>query len=265
MRPCPPHLSNIIPKSVGGYQRSFRLNCRAKGNGFLYNNHTVFPWFHGAVREVLTETFDILDCRGVKTGEIIERDEAHRTGVWHGAFHCLIIYEREGRGYALFQKRAAQKKIAPGKFDVSVGGHYASGEDAELAGPREIKEELGLDVRFEDLTPLGRRVFVYCFAPGIIEHEFQDVFLLHQAVSPEELALQREELDGVIEMDVEEGIALFSRKQSRVDVALVGADGSSERVLVSESDFVPCVDRYYLKLISLGRQYVRGVRDLLII
>jgi len=217
------------------------------------------------VQEVLTETFDILDCRGAKTGETIARDEAHRTGVWHGAFHCLIIYERDGRAYALFQKRAAQKKIAPGKFDVSVGGHYASGEDAELAGPREIKEELGLDVRYEDLVPLGRRVFVYCFTPGIIEHEFQDVFLLYRTISPEELALQREELDGVIEMDVEEGIALFSGKQAHLDAVLIRADGLTERLPVSAHDFVPCVDQYYLKLLSLGRWYVRGVRDILII
>jgi isopentenyldiphosphate isomerase len=218
-----------------------------------------------AGEEALTETFDILDCRGAKTGEIIARDEAHRTGIWHGAFHCLIIYERDGRGYALFQKRAAQKKIAPGKFDVSVGGHYASGEDAVIAGPREIKEELGLDVRFEDLVPLGRRVFVYCFTPGITEHEFQDVFLLYRTISPKELALQREEVDGIIEMDMQEGIALFSGKKADVDAALIRADGLTERVSVSAHDFVPCVDQYYLKLLSLGRQYVRGVRDLLLI
>src|SRR5512143_1190983 len=95
----------------------------------------------------IIETFDILDCRGRRTGEIIERGEAHRTGAWHGAFHCLVISERGGQGYALFQKRSLTKKIAPGKFDVSVGGHYTTGEDASVAGPREIREELGLDVR----------------------------------------------------------------------------------------------------------------------
>ncbi len=130
------------------------------------------------------ETFDILDCRGGKTGEIIERDEAHRTGAWHGAFHCLIISERGGQGYALFQKRSLTKKIAPGMFDVSVGGHYAAGEDAKVAGPREIREELGLDVRFDELIPVGRRVFVYCFTPGIKEYEFQDIFLLPRDVRP---------------------------------------------------------------------------------
>ncbi|HEX9113520.1 MAG TPA: NUDIX domain-containing protein, partial [Nitrospirota bacterium] len=118
------------------------------------------------------EIFNVLDCSGLNTGEVIQRDEAHRAGVWHGAFHCLVIAERDGRGYALFQKRSLAKKIAPGKFDVSVGGHYAAGEDAKAAGPREMKEELGLDVRFSELLPVGRRVFVYCFRPGVKEYEF---------------------------------------------------------------------------------------------
>ena len=169
-----------------------------------------------------------MDCKGLKTGEVIARDEAHRTGAWHGAFHCLIIGQRQGRGYALFQKRSTTKKIAPGKFDVSVGGHYASGEDAGVAGPREIKEELGLEVSFSDLVPLGRRVFVYGFTPGVREYEFQDMFLLPRTISARDLTLQREELDGVIEMDVEAGIALFSGRMRRMNLLLNKSDGSGE-------------------------------------
>jgi isopentenyldiphosphate isomerase len=214
---------------------------------------------------MVTEHFDVLDCAGKKTGEIISREDAHRTGAWHGAFHCLIVYERDARNYALFQKRSAVKKIAPGKFDVSVGGHYASGEDARTAGPREIKEELGLDIQYEELVPLGRRVFVYCFAPGIQEYEFQDIFLLHRQVGPGGLALQREELDGVIELDVEEGIALFSGKKAQVGTALHGSEGRTERVAVSAGDFVPCLDSYYLKLLLLAQRYFKGEREFLVI
>ncbi len=206
-----------------------------------------------------------MDCRGAKTGGVISRDEAHRTGVWHGAFHCLIIGERNGRGYALFQKRAAAKKIAPGKFDVSVGGHYAAGEDATVAGPREIREELGLDVRFEELVPLGRRVFVYCFTPGVTELEFQDVFLLYRTINTDALTLQREELGGVVEMNVEEGISLFSGKQAKIDAAILRSDGLTERLPVSAADFVPCLDNYYLKLLLLAKRYINGERELLLI
>ncbi len=221
--------------------------------------------FENAVQEASTENFDILDCRGVKTGGVISRDEAHRTGVWHGAFHCLIIGERNGRGCALFQKRSMAKKIAPGKFDVSVGGHYAAGEDAATAGPREIKEELGLGVPFADLMPVGRRVFVYCFTPGVMEYEFQDVFLLHSAIHPSTLTLQKEEVDGVLGMDVEEGIALFSGRQTKIEAMIFRVDGPTEPVLVSAADFVPCLDNYYLKLLLLAKRYFNGERELLLI
>jgi isopentenyldiphosphate isomerase len=212
-----------------------------------------------------TEIFDVVDCSGRKTGETISRDEAHRIGVWHGAFHCLIVYERKGRGCALFQKRASSKKIAPGLYDVSVGGHYAAGEEAAAAGPREIREELGLDVLYDALVPVGRRVFVYCFTPGVKECEFQDVFLLPRHVRPEELSLQQEELDGVIEIGVEEGIELFTGKIRRLELLLHKSSGSQDKAAVAADSFVPCLDNYYLKLLLLARRYLNGEHEALFI
>jgi isopentenyldiphosphate isomerase len=211
------------------------------------------------------EQFDVLDCAGSRTGAVIGREEAHASGTWHGAFHCLIIYRRQGREFALFQKRSMAKRIAPGKFDVSVGGHYASGEDAGIAGPREIKEELGLDVQFADLVPVGRRVFVYCFTPGTKEYEFQDVFLLLRNIRAEDLVLQREELDGVVFLDLEEGIALLSGKVSVVRTTLLRSDGKKEAATLSSGDLVPCLDNYYLKMLLLGRRYLKGDRESLVI
>jgi isopentenyldiphosphate isomerase len=201
----------------------------------------------------------------LKTGEAIQRDDAHRRGVWHGAFHCLIFSEREGRVYALLQKRSLSKKIAPGKFDVSVGGHYRAGEDAAIAGPREVKEELGIHIRFSDLLKVGRRVFVYCFTSGVKEYEFQDVFILPRDVGPGQLVLQKEELEGAIELDVELGIELFSGKILRVEVPFMNAIGEMALVSISADDFVPCFDNYYLKLLLLVRRYARGEREFLLL
>jgi len=211
------------------------------------------------------EYFDVLDCSARKTGEVIDRHEAHRTGTWHGAFHCLIIGERSGSGYVLFQKRSMEKKIAPGKFDVSVGGHYSAGEDATTAGPREIKEELGIDSRFTDLIPLGRRIFVYCFTPAVRECEFQDVFFLPRNTRPEELTLQAEELEAVIEMRVDQGISLFSRSVPHTKVPFYGRDGRRDTLRIFPDDFVPSLDNYYLKLLLLARRFFGGDRELLLI
>ncbi len=211
------------------------------------------------------ERFDILDCRGMKTGATIARDEAHHIGAWHGAFHCVILYERGGNGYALFQKRSARKKIAPGKYDVSVGGHYSAGEDAVVAGPREIREELGIDVRFSELVPVGRRIMVYCFEPGVQECEFQDVFLLRRDFPLEGLVLQQEEVDGLLEMEVEAGIRLFSGALSALECRLFRGGVRTENSRVSADEFVPCLDHYYLKLLLLAKRYLRGERQSLVI
>jgi len=215
---------------------------------------------------MLLEYFDRLDSTGKKTDTVITRDEAHRTGAWHGAFHCLIIYQQDGVATALFQRRSLKKKVAPGKLDVSVGGHYTSGEDARTAGPREIREELGLDIRFEQLVPVGRRVCVYGFTPGVREYEFQDVFLLPYPLNVQDLILQKEEVDGVFSLDIDSGIKLFSGKEPHVAGMFFRGEGSpAEPLRTSSSDFVSCLDNYYLKILLLARKYLSGERELLVI
>lgn len=221
----------------------------------------------GAMRRggesVNEERFDVMDCAGEKTGATIARSDAHRQGVWHGAFHCLVVNER--RGTALFQKRSREKTIAPGRFDVTAGGHYAAGEDAASAAPRELREETGLDVPFGELRPLGRRVFVYCFEPGVREYEFQDIFLLQRDVNPQELLLQREEVEGVIELDIEQGIALHSGKIRELEQLLIRPGHEPLRFKLVPNAFVPCIDRYYLRLLLTARRFVQGERELLLI
>jgi isopentenyldiphosphate isomerase len=214
-------------------------------------------------RRAVTEQFDVLDGTGRRTGEVIGRDEAHAHGVWHGSFHCLMIYPREGRPAALFQLRSATKQIAAGLFDVTVGGHYVSGEDARVAGPREIAEEIGLAVPFAALVPVGRRIFVHNFTPGVRELEFQDVFLLPLSSRPGRLRLQASEVAAVLELDVQEGIDLFSG--GAASGTLIDADGSERPVQIHPGDFVPCIDNYYLKLLVLARRYQNGERTALAI
>ncbi len=148
---------------------------------------------------------------------------------------------------------------------MSVGGHYSAGEDAAIAGPREIREELGLTVPFSSLVPVGRRVFVYCFTPGVFEYEFQDVFLLPLDRKPARLLLQPDEVDAVLELDIEQGIGLFSGNRAAAQGALTAGTGEEGQATVVPADFVPCIDNYYLKILMLARRYSRGERDALAI
>ncbi len=185
--------------------------------------------------------------------------------MWHGAFHCMIAYPGKPGPEVLFQLRSRTKKIAPGKFDVSVGGHYSTGEGPEDAGPREIREELGLDVSFRSLVPLGRRIFVYCFGPGVREYEFQDVYLLPLERQPEGIYLQASEVEGVLAVNAEKGIELFLGFIPYLDGTLIRGGGERVMIRVRPDDFVPSLDRYYLKLLQLVDRYFRGDRQGLVI
>jgi hypothetical protein len=84
-------------------------------------------------------------------------------------------------------------------------------------------------------------------------------------VRPESLSLQHEEVDGILAMDVEQGIDLFSGRARSALGVLHQTTPSAKSVSVSVGDFVPCPDNYYLKLLLLAQRYLRGESELLII
>ncbi len=87
------------------------------------------------------EWFDILNLEGIVVGAAPRRVCHRRPGLIHPVVHLHLVGSG-GRVY--LQKRAASKKIQPGKWDTSVGGHLDRGEAVEAALYRESREELGI-------------------------------------------------------------------------------------------------------------------------
>jgi len=89
------------------------------------------------------EILDLLDEEGAVIGTIARGmchgDPTRR----HRAAHILI---RNSAGDYYLQKRSSSKKIQPGKWDSSVGGHIPSGESYEEGAIRELAEELGVQL-----------------------------------------------------------------------------------------------------------------------
>jgi len=99
------------------------------------------------------EIFEIVDRSGRVIGRA-PRSKAHgNPELIHRSVHVLVLdpgADTENRRIFL-QKRSADKDIQPGKWDSSVGGHVAPGENALEAAKREMSEELGIanvDLRF---------------------------------------------------------------------------------------------------------------------
>ena len=88
------------------------------------------------------EILEIVDEEGRVIGRA-RRGECHSDPrLLHRAVH-LFVFDREGRVF--LQKRSLSKRIQPGRWDASVGGHVDPGEEPEQAILREAAEELGLE------------------------------------------------------------------------------------------------------------------------
>jgi isopentenyldiphosphate isomerase len=89
------------------------------------------------------EIFDIVNERDEVVGQNTRR-EVHARGLWHRAVHVLVF---NARGEVFLQKRSMKKDIAAGKWDSSASGHLDSGEDYGACAVREVREEIGLDLK----------------------------------------------------------------------------------------------------------------------
>jgi isopentenyldiphosphate isomerase len=105
----------------------------------------------------MTEILDIYDDQMRHIGTK-ERGAVHRDGDWHKVFQCWVVYrDADGRDYLVVQRRGPDKDIYPNYLDISAAGHYQAGETIR-DGIREVQEELGIQVSFDDLIPLGVRI-----------------------------------------------------------------------------------------------------------
>ena len=200
---------------------------------------------------------DVRDESGERTGAVVWKSEAHRRGLWHRCFHCWICTPAtdDGGPFLLAQRRAAEKDIWPGYLDVTAAGHLAAGEDP-LDGLREVEEELGLRVDPIRLVPLGTRR-VELEIPVGMDRELYDVFLVLDDTDPGDFRLQREEVEAILRLDLDDIGALGSAGSVPAREYPAGAPFDTR---VGPEDFVPYTDDYLRQVSQAARQLLAGER-----
>jgi isopentenyldiphosphate isomerase len=200
------------------------------------------------------ELLDILDESGRPTGEVVPKSEVHRLGLWHRCFYCWICGSDSGGPYLLLQRRAATKDTWPNYLDVTAAGHLAAGEET-LDGLREVEEELGLRIEPERLVPLGTRR-VEQEIPGGCDRELHEVFLVFDATPPGDLRLQKEEVEAVFRLDLDDVQALYETGSAP---AREYAGGRTSATRIHLAEFVPKEEGYLSKVAGAARRHLSGV------
>lgn len=144
------------------------------------------------VEYIMMEYVDVLDIEGNKTGKVKAKDECHRDGDWHLGINVWIVNPRQE---LLVQKRSPHMNAAPNKWDASTSGHVSAGEESIDTAQKEVREELGLELKKSDFEFLFRYKNHQAFQEGkFIENGFTEVFLVEKDVKLTELTLDKNEV-----------------------------------------------------------------------
>lgn len=156
------------------------------------------------------ELFDLRNEDGTPSGIVRERTLVHEKGDLHATAHIWIVRENALGGFdLLLQKRSEHKDSYPGCWDISSAGHLKAGDAYLPSALRELKEELGICAQAEDLEFAGwHRGYMEEMFYGKMfrDREISAVYLYRKPVEEHSLSLQKEEVESVMWMDLEECI-----------------------------------------------------------
>ncbi len=189
---------------------------------------------------------------------VATRSEVHRKGYWHEAFHCWLTSYEQDTVYLYLQLRSKRKKDYPNLLDITAAGHLVAHETVE-DGIREIKEEIGIDVSFDELIKLG--VLDYCvIQEDFIDKELANVFLHKTNKTFDDFILQLEEVSGMVKVKVNDFADLWYGVKEKINMKGFEINEHGERITINEfvsrERFVPHQISFYKEVIQKIQEHI---------
>ena len=163
--------------------------------------------------KVKKEYIDIYDSNENHLG-YCEKEKAHNQGLWHKVFGCIIINSNKRKVYFQIKNPKYNNINKTEKLEITVGGHLTCGETLKN-GVREIKEETGLNVSYEDLIFLKKRKINKKINDNYFIKEFQYFYLLDlkNLTLRDFKNFDLNEVIGFVEVNLNDVLKLFNNKK----------------------------------------------------
>ena len=191
------------------------------------------------------EWITVVDLQRTKL-KVKSREAIHQDGDWHETFQCWFV-ERVGEQlYIHLQKRSKYKRDFPSHYDITAAGHLMAGETVR-DGVREVKEELGIEVDFDNLLYIGA-IPNSIHNPTFHDNEISLVYV-HEISAPYNYQFLDEEVEQMIRVPFESFINVIEdQQQVNVEVYVDGTFSLSTESL-SFKQLVPHEKAYFEQVI----------------
>lgn len=142
-----------------------------------------------------------------------EKQKAHELGLWHDVLGSLVINPNKNEVFFQLKNHKHNNVNKYDLLEITAGGHLRAGETLE-DGVREIKEETGLQVSFEDMIPSGIRK---CDTDNNMTiREFQYYYLLPLDIDLQDLNPNEDESVAFVKMDIDAALDVIVNNQSAI-------------------------------------------------
>lgn len=129
------------------------------------------------------------------------RENIHKNGLLHREVSAWVF---NSRGKVILQKRSMNKKSHPGLWSLSVSGHVESGDSYIISVIRELKEELGLEVKENELIELNKSLVDGNLVNDKNNNRFSVRYAYKFDGDINGLTIQKEELDEIKWWNIDE-------------------------------------------------------------
>lgn len=167
------------------------------------------------------ELIDIFDENNRYLGYSLDRKEVHEKNLWH---HHVSAWIMNYDGMVLLQQRALTKKKNPGKW-AKTGGHVEAAETCEEAIKREVYEEIGLEVKDEEIENI--EIFK---SINSNEHYYAYGYIFFTHYKEEDFILQKEEVNAVKYYTIEELEKIRKRDDQNYTFCYWDEDGFNRQI-----------------------------------
>ncbi len=166
-----------------------------------------------------------------------ERGKVHSLGLWHNTIHCWL-YDKSGNIY--FQIRKDE-----GTFYTTASGHVLAGETLQEAFGREVKEEIGLDIDYDNAKQIDLVVWKMDREnkDGTMfkDRAFASIFACLFNGDYNDFNFQESEVKGVVKVNAKDTLEMFKGNIKKINatiISLINNKNVEEQREVTIDDFL---------------------------